>query len=55
MSRNDQGFIWTSQPYGYEVAEIVGFAHYHDLIVNISPKWSWHFPGGTDLIEWRKK
>jgi hypothetical protein len=52
--RNDHGLIWTSQPYGYDAAAVVGFAHYHGLSVTISPKWSWWFPGKTTLIEWRK-
>jgi hypothetical protein len=57
MFQNDEGFIWTSQPYGYtdyELAEIIGFAHYHGLTINISPNWSWHSPGKTVLLEWRK-
>jgi hypothetical protein len=58
MFRGKQGFIWTSQPYGYDhhlLPEIVGFAGVYGLTVNISPKWSWYYPGKTVLIEWRCK
>ena len=47
-------YIWTSQPYGHEVAEIVVWAHQHDLEVTISPEWGWHYPGRAPLIEWRR-
>jgi hypothetical protein len=58
MFRNEQGLIWTSQPYLDKVEtlvpEVVGFAHQHGLAVTVSPKWSWHYPGKTMLIEWRR-
>lgn len=55
LFRGRRGFIWTSQPYGLCVAEVVGFAHLHQLEVTVSPKWSWHYPGHSLLIEWRAR
>jgi hypothetical protein len=52
LFKGESGLIWTSQPYGYETPEIVGFAHQYGLTVNISAAWSWHYPGKTPLIEW---
>lgn len=55
LFRGKGGFIWTSQPYGLSAAEILGFAHRYHLAVTASPKWSWHYPGHSTLIEWRAK
>ena len=55
LFRSKRGFIWTSQPFGWNTAEVVGFAHHHQIEVTISPKWSWHCPGHSVLIEWRRK
>ena len=55
LFRGRRGFIWTSQPYGLSRAEIIGFANLHQLEVTVSPKWSWHYPGHSLLIEWARK
>jgi len=54
MFKGVQGFIRTCQSHGCDVPNVVGFAHFHHLSVTVSPKWTWHFPGRTVLIEWRK-
>lgn len=48
------GWVWTSQPYFYDKAELLGFAAWHGLSVAVSPSWSWHYPGESVLIEWRQ-
>jgi hypothetical protein len=56
MFKGPHGYIWVSQPYvGFELPEVLGFAHQYDLEVTISPEWSWHHPGKTILIEWSRK
>ncbi len=54
MFRGPSKVIWTSQPYSVDADEIVGFAELHKLSVTVSPKWSWHCPGSSMLIEWTR-
>lgn len=55
MFQGPRGLIWTSQPYGCDWPEILGFARFHRLSVRVTPAWSWYFPGRTVLIEWRAR
>ncbi len=58
--------VWTEQPYALGAhpscvgfvnrltAEVQQFASTHGLTVRISAEDSWHFPGATVLVEYRK-
>jgi hypothetical protein len=54
MFKGPQGFIRTCQPYGLDLPDVVGFAHFHNLSVSVSPKWTWYRPTRSLLVEWRK-
>jgi hypothetical protein len=50
--------VWTEQPYqdiDDIIQEVQEFANKHGLTVRLSMEDSWHYPGSTVLIEYRRK
>ncbi|HSG05838.1 MAG TPA: hypothetical protein VLB09_05530, partial [Nitrospiria bacterium] len=56
--KENGGLRWVSQPYYLELGDLkkmVDHAEKHDLFVRIDPRFSWHFPGYTMQVVWRKR
>lgn len=54
--RNDKNEnVFIIQPYYWDIEEIVLWAKSRGITVKVNPKYSWHFPNHTNLIELRVK